>query len=110
MKKSLFYVFSKDISKAYDIVSRYLGKEISWRRLGVPEQFIEMLIDMDRGNRTVVLTAFGFTDVVLGNEDGAFEYMRGFCQGASKSPAGWVARYEILLTFKKSMQSMMELN
>ena len=60
-------------------------------------------IDMDRGNRTVVLTAFGCTDEVLGNEDGTFEYMRGFCQGAS----GWHVTTSIW-TFKKNMQSMME--
>jgi hypothetical protein len=57
----------------------------------------QMLLDMDRGNRTVVVTAFGCTDELLGEEKGTFEYMRGFCQGASESPAGWVALYDIFL-------------
>ena len=96
-EKKPFYAFSQDISKAYDTVSRHVGKEIAWRRLGVPERFIEMLLDMDRGNRTVVVTAFGCTDELLGEEKGTFEYMRGFCQGASESPAGWVALYDIFL-------------
>ena len=52
---------------------------------------------MDRGNRTVVVTAFGCTDELLGADAGTFEYMRGFCQGASESPAGWVALYDIFL-------------
>ena len=58
-EKQPLYVFSQDISKAYDTVSRHIGKEIAWRRLGVPEDFIQMLLDMDRGNKTVVLTAYG---------------------------------------------------
>ena len=49
----------------------------------------------------VRLTAFGCTDEVLGKEDGTFEYMRGFCQGASESPAGWVACYDILLNLQE---------
>ena len=74
-EKKPFYAFSQDISKAYDTVSRHVGKEIAWRRLGVPERFIEMLLDMDRGNRTVVVTAFGCTDELLGEEKGTFEYI-----------------------------------
>ena len=73
-EKKPLYVFSQDISKAYDTVSRHIGKEIAWRRLGVPEDFIQMLFDMDRGNGTVVLTAYGCTDEILGMENGIFEY------------------------------------
>ena len=53
-----------------------------------------MLLDMDRGNETVVLTAYGCTDEILGMENGMLEYERGFCQGASESPSGWVALYD----------------
>ena len=52
---------------------------------------------MDRHNKTVVVTAFGLTDDLLGEAEGVFEYERGFCQGASESPAGWVALYDVLL-------------
>ena len=96
-EKQPLYVFSQDISKAYDAVSKHIGKEIAWRRLGVPEDLIQMLLDMDRGNETVVLTAYGCTDEILGTEKGIFEYERGFCQGASESPSGWVALYDIYL-------------
>ena len=96
-RKQPFYAFSQDISKAYDTVGRHIGKEIAWRRLGVPDPFIEMLLDMDRGNITTVLTAYGRTDEILGAEIGTFEYLRGLCQGASESPSGWVAVYDIFL-------------
>ena len=72
-EKQPLYVFSQDISKAYDTVSRHIGKEIAWRRLGVPEDFIQMLLDMDRGNETVVLTAYGCTDEILGMGNGIFQ-------------------------------------
>ena len=60
-----------------------------------------MLLDMDRGNVTTVLTAYGRTDEVLGAEMGTFEYMRGLCQGASESPPGWVAVYDIFLDLQE---------
>ena len=69
-EKKPLYAFSQDVSKAYGTVSRHVGKHISWRRLGVPERFIEILLDMDRDNRTVVVTAFGCTDELLGVEAG----------------------------------------
>ena len=63
---------------------------------GTAGRFYPMLLGMDRDNKTVVVTAFGLTDELLG-EAGIFEYERGFCQGASESPAGWVALYDVLL-------------
>ena len=59
-----------------------------------------MLLDMGRGNRTVVVTAFGCTDEVLGDEKGTFEYMKGLCQEASELCAGWVALYDIFLNLQ----------
>ena len=80
-EKKAMYVFSQDISKAYDTVARHIGKEIAWRRLGVPEEYIQLLLNMDRENVTVVLTAFGLTDAILGS---------GFCQGRqSHRRVGW---------------------
>ena len=35
-----------------------------------------------------LVTAFGCTDELLGEEKRIFEFMRGFCQGASELPAG----------------------
>ena len=88
---------SQDISKAYGSVARHIGIEIAWRRLGLLEDHIQLLLDMDRDNETVVVTAFGLTDGMLGVTEGVFEYERGLCQGASESPAVWVALYDGLL-------------
>ena len=38
--KEPVFVFSQDISKAYDTVARHIGKEVAWRRLGLSEEFI----------------------------------------------------------------------
>ena len=84
-------------------MARQVGKEIAWRRLGLPEEFIQLLLNMDRENETAVLTAFGFTDELIGVKEGKFEYERGFCQGASESPPGWVALYDIFLELQKDI-------
>ena len=39
-EKKSFYAFSQDMSKAHDTVSIHVGKEIAWRRVGVPKKFI----------------------------------------------------------------------
>ena len=36
------YVISQDIRKAYDTVEPYLGKEMALRRMGMPEQIIDL--------------------------------------------------------------------
>ena len=53
---------------------------------------------MDRGNAAVVLTAFGASDEILGDDAGSFTYERGWTQGGSESPSGWIATYDILLS------------
>ena len=70
----------------------------------MPEDYIQLLLNMDRENETVVLTAFGLTDALLG-ASGIFEYERGFCQGASESPSGWVALYDVLLELQSQYAS-----
>ena len=51
---------------------------------------------MDRENYIVVVTAYGLSDEILGQE-GSFEMERGICQGSSESPDIWNAFYDILL-------------
>ncbi|EGB02812.1 hypothetical protein AURANDRAFT_68543, partial [Aureococcus anophagefferens] len=68
-------VLVQDISKAFDSVARRAGKELSLRRLAVPESVIDLFGQMDEGNRAVVVTAFGRSDEVVGTE-GVFEYHR----------------------------------
>ena len=56
---------------------------------------------MDRDNKTVVAKAFGMEDGLLGDVDGVFGYERAFFQGASQSPAGCVALYDVLLEVRR---------
>ena len=98
MQHANFYAFSCDCKRAYDSVETYVGKEIALRRTGVPELIIQMITDMDINNSAVVLTAFGMTDDILDKDEGTFCYERGWTQGASESPAGWISTYDILLS------------
>ena len=50
---------------------------------------------MDRAN------AFGMMDGLLGDVDGVFGYERAFFQGASQSPAGFIALYDVLLEVRR---------
>lgn len=68
------------------------------RRLRVPERILELMTDMNQGNAAVVLTAFGASDEIPGKENGSFTYERGWTQGGSESPSGWIATYDILLS------------
>ena len=52
---------------------------------------------MDRENKTAVANAFGMIDGLLGDVDGVFGYERACFQGASQSPAGCMALYDVLL-------------
>jgi hypothetical protein len=53
----------------------------------MPDELIELFLDADRENEIVLLTAFGRSDEILG-EQGRFEALRGFAQGGSDSPHG----------------------
>ena len=93
---------SQDISKAFDSVSRGL-KALAFGRLGVPEEFCDMFAAMDIDNRTVVLTAYGTSETVLG-EEGVFECARGYAQGCTTSAnIGWTSFYDILLTLQHTL-------
>ena len=56
---------------------------------------------MDRDNKTAVAKAFGMMDGLLGDVDGVFGYERAFFQGASQSPVGCVALYDVLLEVRR---------
>ena len=97
--KSTVYACSQDVRKAYDTVHRHIGKEMCLRQIGVPELIIDRLIEMDRDNYTVVVTAYGLSDEILG-PPGAFEMDKGLCQGSTESPDIWNAFYDTLLCFQ----------
>ena len=89
-----------DIKKAYDSVCRILGKDVAMRRLGLPEEVIELFSEIDRGNRNRVRTAGNWvqTDDDWDNPDAyTFTAESGFTQGATESPFLWVMFYDMVL-------------
>ena len=61
-KKEL-HVFSADlsiVSKAFDTLE-YWSQAMSRRALGIPTEMVNMLVDMDKGERTAVILAPGRT-------------------------------------------------
>ena len=98
LKKKELHIVFQDIRRAFDSVEVSFGKEMALRRLGVPEYFIDMLIAYDLENKTQVITAYGRSSDLLGEEDGYFHAERGFGQGSEEGPMGWIAFYDIPLT------------
>ena len=99
-KRRSFLAFSQDISKAYDNVERHLAVEMALRRLGVPEDVIQIYMEVQRGNMVDMLTAYGKSSDILG-ESGTFESLRGLAQGGSECPMLWVAVYDILIAMQE---------
>ena len=55
------YALDSDISKAYDKVERTIGKEMSMRRMGVPEWILGLIAALDTGFKVFVRTGWGET-------------------------------------------------
>jgi len=72
-----------DFSKAYDSTEKF-AKEISLRRLGFPQEGLDLWQQYDNTRQMSVLTAHGLTDP-LTPECGAWG------QGAPEAPTGWLA-------------------
>ena len=72
-----------DFSKAYDSTEHF-AKEISLRRMGFPEEGIDLWMAYDDTREMRVLTAYGLTKGFT-PECGAWG------QGAVESPPGWLA-------------------
>ena len=86
-KKEL-WILTQDMAKAYDSVSMK-GLLLSLRRLGLPERFIQWILDLFQGRHMRVITAFGLTD--------PFSAADGIDQGDSISPLIWRIFYDPLL-------------
>ena len=56
---------------------------------------------MDRENKTAVANAFGMINGLVEDVDGVCGYERASFQGASQSPAGCVALYDVLLEVRR---------
>ena len=88
------HVLCLDIRKAYDTVVRAVGVEGALRRLGVPMEVAELLMEVERGNENEVRTAW---DPLLEVEDYLFPAERGFVQGSAISPLLWIVFYDMVL-------------
>ena len=117
-RNSELHTSSYDLSKAFDSVSKNIMR-IAWRRLGVPKDVVEWLVEMDINGVTIVRTPYaaeqwnkhGYQSVQL--PDGAdcpvssstpiealleaFTATRGTGQGDVTSPTCWLALFDILL-------------
>jgi len=72
-----------DFSKAYDSTEKF-AKEMSLRRLGFPEEGLDMWQQYDSNRRMSINTAYGPTEPIT-PECGAWG------QGAPESPIGWLS-------------------
>ena len=72
-----------DFSKAYGSTEGF-AKDMTLRRMGFPEEGIELWRQYDNTRRMHVLTAYGYTDPIS-PECGAWE------KGAVEPPIGWLA-------------------
>ena len=72
-----------DFSKAYDSTEKF-AKDITLRRMGFPEEGLDLWQMYDCDRKMQVLTAYGLTDEFT-PECGAWG------QGAVESPLGWLA-------------------
>ena len=71
-----------DFSKAYDSTEKF-AKEMTLRRMGFPEEGIDMWMTFDSTRNMRVLTAFGLTE-------GFTPQCGAWGQGAVESPLGWL--------------------
>ena len=94
-----FFCVATDISKCYDSIC-FGVKELALSRLGLPVDFIDYYMQIDHKNVAEVITAFGRSSEVLGNE-GIFSFKRGCPQGHSESPAIWVAVLDALFSLQR---------
>jgi hypothetical protein len=92
-KKEL-HLLCLDIRKAYDTVIRTVGVEGAMRRMGIPMEACELMMECERRNKNDVRTVW---DPILEVEDFLFAAERGFVQGAAVSPLLWLLFYDMVL-------------
>ena len=83
------YALDSDISKAYDKVERTIGKDMSMRRMGVPEWILGLIAALDTGFKVFVRTGWG--------ETGEVRTETGWPQGSEEGPTGWNSQYDWLV-------------
>ena len=85
------YSIQMDMSKAFDSVTRW-SMRLSLARVGVPEDCINFLEELDKGT-SQVLTAFGLTE--------SYNIGKGVRQGEVMSPLKWIVFFDALLDMQK---------
>ena len=89
LKRGPLHSLQHDVSKAYDTVEYTIGKEMSMRRLGVPEWLIDIVFSLDNAAQVSVLTAHGLSL--------PYHPETGWPQGSEEGPLGWLTHYDWLL-------------
>ena len=89
LKRGPLHSLQHDVSKAYDTVEYTIGKEMSMRRLGVPEWLIDIVYSLDSAAQVSVLTAHGLSL--------PYHPETGWPQGSEEGPLGWLTHYDWLL-------------
>ena len=89
LKRGPLHSLTHDISRAYDNVEHTIGKEMSMRRLGVPEWLIDIVFSLDNEAQVSILTAHGLSV--------PFHPETGWPQGSEEGPIGWLTHYDWLL-------------
>ena len=92
--KQDLHVLCLDIRKAYDTVVRTIGVEGAMRRLGIPLEIVELMMECERNSLNDVRTHW---DPLMDAEAFLFEAQRGFVQGAAVSPLLWLIFYDMVL-------------
>jgi hypothetical protein len=103
-KSSLYYV-SYDISKAFDRPPKELLK-ICWHRIGVPEDIVEWLVNLDLEGRCYIKSPWAQKLIQTGQliTDTDCEFYTaatGVPQGSSEGAITWVILFDVLLTMIK---------
>ena len=106
LSKSELHVLALDISKAFDAYE-YWSQAMSWKALGMPDEVIKILINMDAGSNSPADPHEGpgaTTSVILdaGRMTPKFAHGRGVRQGSVGGPIKWVVFVHFWLTWIKS--------
>ena len=106
LSKSELHVLALDLSKAFD-TCEYWSQAMSWKALGMPDEVIKILINMDAGSNSPADPHEGpgaTTSVILdaGRMTPKFAHGRGVRQGSVGGPIKWVVFMHFWLTWIKS--------
>ena len=109
LSKKQLHIIGLDLSKAFD-TAEYWSQALSWRALGLPEDMIKILINLDAGSNSPADPRPGpgaTTQVILdaGRLSPQFTHGRGVRQGSVGGPIKWIVFMNFWLSWiKKTMK------